>query len=231
MLIGRKYIGTIGYMGGVLALPEPFVWSWSQMIEYNNDYLCEPTERIYYTRETRSYHSFARNNLAKNMRGDWILMLDTDHQFEPDIAARMLFKMNKYNLDVLSGLYRYRGSPFAPVAYRWTEDGKDIRIVAGWKGPKDGFLVKVDAVGAGCLMIRRKVFERISERLKQEPFDVIHPFSEDISFFQRLTKLKIPAYLDPNIEVNHLMYQPISSDMFKIDKHMVKYIKEDKVSK
>ena len=78
----NKFIGTVAYLGGVPSVLEEFCWSWSQMVQYNTEYLCQPGELIFYDRARASYHAFARNTLASRMRGDWIVMLDTDHLFE-----------------------------------------------------------------------------------------------------------------------------------------------------
>lgn len=208
MLIGRKPIGTIAYMGGVPTLPEPFVWSWGQMIQYNNDYLINGNESVFYDRATVSYHSFARNTLVQRMKGDWMLMLDTDHKFDPDVTARMLAKMNKYNIDVLVGLYLYKFEPHSPVLYRWNEENENLELIGDWD--KDVELFEVGSSGGGCLLVKKSVFDRIKKELKEEPFDIIPPFSEDHSFFQRLRKLGIKAYCDPSIEFPHLTFKALT---------------------
>ena len=211
MLIGKKVKGAIAYMGGVFALPEPFVWSWSQMVEYNADYLVNPNDRIHYERATASYHSFARNTLVQKMQGDWLLMLDTDHVFDPDIAVRMLDRMDKWNIDVLVGMYQYKTPPHSPVLY--LKKGNAFEMLGKWDKKAD--VIEVGSAGAGCLLVKKTVFERIKNELKQEPFDILPPFSEDHSFFKRLHKLKIPAYCDPTIECHHLMMKKISLEDYK----------------
>jgi hypothetical protein len=212
MLLGKKIIGTISYMGGVMTLPEPFVWSWSQMLEFNSDYLVNPGESIYYFRSTTSYHSTARNYLVQAMKGDWLLMLDTDHVFDPDLASRMIFQMEKDNLDVLVGVYQYKGPPHSPKLYHFNEKNQGgIEMIGDWQKPKGGnYLIPVDAAGGGCLLVKKHVFELIKKKLKQEPFDIIPPFSEDLSFFKRLKKLGIKVYAAPHIEYHHLTYKPLS---------------------
>lgn len=210
MLIGKNTIGTIAYLGGVMALPEPFVWSWAQMIEYNAEHLATAAERIHYDRATVSYHSFARNTLAQRMNGKWLLMMDTDHQFEPDIAARMLYKMDIYDIDVLVGTYQFKSPPYAPVLFGYNPKTDKRYVIGDWK--KDVDVMQIHSAGAGCLMVRRSVFDRIKDELKEEPFDIMSPWSEDHSFFERLHKLGIKAYFSPNIEAHHLVYRSLSID-------------------
>lgn len=199
-MMANKPMGTIAYMGGVYALPEAFCWSLAQMVQYNAEYLSGPGRCVHYDRATVSYHSFARNSLADQMRGDWLLMLDTDHSFEPDLAARMLMRMEKHQIDVLAGIYLYKSPPFMPVLYRW--NGEAYEVIGQWDGEPRIF--EIGSAGAGCLMVRKKVFDRIRNELGEGPFDIEHPYSEDHSFFNRLRRLGIKAYCDPDIECHHL---------------------------
>lgn len=222
MLIGKKIIGTVAYMGGIMALPEPFVHSWQQMIEYNDEYLITSDERIIYDRATASYHSFARNMLAEHMKGDWLLMLDTDITFEPDVLSRMLLRMTDYksqfnwDLDVLVAPYVYKAEPHPPVLYGWDPDKKTKFILDVWQS--DTNLIPIWGAGAGCLLVRRRVFDKIRAKLHRSPFDIYvdkegSPLSEDHSFFQRCWDLKIKCFAAPDITVKHLIYKEL--DIYK----------------
>lgn len=210
MLIGSNIIGTVGYMGGVMSLPTPFVHSWQQMIEYNYEHLLNPGELIKYDRATVSYHSFARNSLVDNMYGDWLLQLDTDITFEPDLLGRMLNKMYKFDVDVLVGMYLYKSPPHAPVMYNYDPVKKEKQVLGDWQ--QDADLIPIKGAGAGCLLVRRRVFDKI-RATGQGPFDIYikdgAPLSEDHSFFERLWDLKIRAYWPPDIYVKHLTYKEL----------------------
>ena len=210
MLLMRQSIGTVAYMGGLMAVPEPFVWSLTQMLQYSSEHLCAPNQIIHLTKSITSYHAWARNGIAENILGDWVLMLDTDQTFEPDLLCRMVSLLNEFDLDVLTGLYHYKIPPHNPVLYAWDAQGQQFHGIAGWSTP--GRLLRVDCAGAGCLMIRRRVFERIAAEMKQKPFDPIGVWSEDFSFFVRLIQLGIKVYCAPDIETYHLMVQTISSE-------------------
>src|SRR6266404_6960629 len=123
MKIQKKILGTVAYMGGIPAIPEYFVWSWSNMVQFNCQYLEGPHERIHYDRALTSFHANARNDMVKRMKGEWLLQLDCDHLWEPDLLARLLLRMDKHNLDVVTGLYVYKEPPHAPVLYSHKEDG------------------------------------------------------------------------------------------------------------
>lgn len=201
MLIGKHTIGTVAYMGGVPALLEGFVWSWTQMVQYNSQYVCGPDEEIHYERSKLSYHATARNELAQNMKGDWLFMVDADHAFDADILHRMLNTMSRYSVDVLTGLYVTKSQPHTPVIYIWDEAHGAYSPVAKWQ--TDERIFEIGGCGGGCLLVRRSVFERIYVELNEKPFSV-NGFSEDLSFCARLRRLGIKVFCDPEIQSLHI---------------------------
>src|SRR5882672_263436 len=198
MLSQRKCLGTVGYLGGLPSLIEDFAWSFIQLIQWNSEYICGPGEYIHYDRATKSEHAQARNYLVQHMRGDWLFQLDTDHVFEPDLLGRMLKVMDSYNLDVLTGLYLFREPPHSPVLFRWDAENARFPPIGSWD--KDAELLEIGSAGAGCLLVKRAVFERIVAELKEWPFDVRPPHIEDHSFYLRLIELGVKAYCAPLIE-------------------------------
>lgn len=214
MLLGNQPIGTVAYLGGVPAVMEEFAWSWSQMVQFNTEYMCSPGQYVHYDRARVSYHAYARNSLAERMRGDWLLMLDCDHAFDPDIVLRMLDRMIHYNVRVLTGVYTYKNPPHAPLLFREGKDGL-FENIGAWD--EDATLLPCDSAGGGCLMVRRDVFEEIRSELKCGPFDIDPPFSEDHSFFKRCKKLGIQPYFDPRIECHHLTVKRLGLSDFNRD--------------
>jgi len=204
MLERHRIIGTIGYMGGVMAVPEPFCCSWGNLCVYSEAALCGENEHIHFDRAKVSLHDFARHELIRRMQGDWVLMLDTDLSFEPDFAARLvrLFEVNQ--LDVLCGIYSYKVPPHYPVLYQHNPETNRVEIMADWDPQAQ--LQSVDSAGAGCLLIRRRILERITSELKENPFDRYGTKGEDHSFFDRLRKLGITAWCAPHVEADHLEF-------------------------
>jgi glycosyltransferase involved in cell wall biosynthesis len=172
---------------------------------------------IHYTRTQHSFHSVARNDLVKEMRGDWILMLDTDHQFEPDILARLLNRMNQLQVDVITGMYLHRAPPFGPTLWMYSDGVGTPKQLASWPqvGGADGTeAIQVDVAGAGCLLVKKQVFMRIRDELGEEPFSTREfdgTVGEDFAFFRRLHKLGIVAVCDPRIECHHIYMKPLSA--------------------
>lgn len=215
MLMGKKTIGTLAPMLGVPFTHAEFAWSFAQLIQYNSEYVCEPGQVIHLVKPTQTYHAAARNQLVKDMLGDWLFMLDCDHAFAPDILARMLYLMNTLSkngeqIDILSAMYHYRLPPHGPSAFHWNEKHTGFVQLGDWA--KEARVIQVDATGAGTLLVRKSVFERINRELGEEPFSVIHPWSEDYSFFVRAEKLGIRAFVAPKIQSLHLMTRPLSTE-------------------
>lgn len=211
MILGNKAIGTVAYLGGLPALLESFCWSWGQMIAYNAEWV-EPGRYVHYERSTFSDHAPARNNLVSSFLGDWLVQLDTDHAFEPDLINRLVWTADNLGLDVLSGIYQMKQSPHVPVIYQWIgpDDAPGLQPMASWD--KRLKVVQIGSAGGGCLFVRRSVFDRIVNELNEQPFDRLNSYSEDHSFFLRLKRLDIPAYAALNIECNHLRVTPVTLD-------------------
>lgn len=218
MLIQKQPIGTIAYLGGTPAILERFMWSWTNLILYSNEYLTTPATYIHYDHSRVSYHAKARNELVQTMKGNWILMLDSDHVPDPDIAARMLHIFKKYDLQVLTGIYQVKKYPYPPLLYMWNEAETDYELISSFDNPNKVDIFPVAAAGAGCLMIKREVIFRILTELEDRPFDPMKqrngklPLSEDLSFFRRCADLDIKCYVAPNIESPHLIIEPITME-------------------
>lgn len=207
MLLMNRCLGTVARMGGVPTLFEDFHDSVVDLALWNAQYLCSLGEYVHYPRPPRvSIHDVARNMIVETMRGDWVLMLDSDHSFEPDLVARLMLVSEQCEADVVVGMYQFKFAPYVPVVYMLR--GEAIVPLADW----DERITALDvaAAGAGCLWVKRSVFDRIEAELKEKPFDRISGQGEDISFFARLRKLNIKAVCNPQVECNHLEVRPVS---------------------
>jgi RecA/RadA recombinase len=162
---------------------------------------------LHYTTATVSYHELGRKQLVDSMLGDWILMLDTDHSFAPDLLVRMLDLKKRTGARVLSGIYQYKAPPHAPVATVWREDGTLAPLI-DWDRRAE--IVEVGTVGAGCLLIDKSVITEIKKKLKEDPFGIRPGLSEDYSFCQRCRDLNIPIHLALQIECHHVIRSVLS---------------------
>lgn len=189
------------------------------------------------------YLDDARNAICRTFMDDpqfrecsALLMVDSDVIFTPADVAK-LFDAGE---DVVSGIYHsVHGSLLLPVVHEWTEideemveDGglapemvgrKTLAPIISWSdgwpmwpsaGPEHlDPLIKVSAVGAGFLMIRRTVLEELRQ-IHGEPLpyfdepvlDGIH-VGEDIAFCLRCADAGFDVWAHRGVQVGH--YKPI----------------------
>jgi hypothetical protein len=219
MLIHKKPIGTLCYLGGTPAVLEKFCWSFAQLALHSQMVMCNPSvDYLHIDRSRVSAHAKARNELVQHMKGEWILMLDTDHEPEPDLLARMINLYKRYHLDVLVGIYQIKVYPYNPLIYQFDAKGEELNIISSIENPQHAEIMEIAAAGGGCLLINRDVIYRIATELKEMPFDIMmhsingKPLSEDLSFFHRCRKLGIKCYAAINVENPHLDIVPITME-------------------
>ena len=212
MLTREKIIGTVAYLGGVPAVPEPFTYALTRAYAFAEESVCAEGQHLHLDRSKISLHDHARNRLVQQFRGDFLLMLDVDMSFEADFIARLISTMERTGAEVLTGIYHYRQPPHWPVLYMFNPTKQRHEVVVEWDRSSEVF--RIDSAGAGCLIVRRSVFDRIREELREDPFARTGAAGEDHSFFARLRKLGIPAYCAWQIEAQHLEYVGIGSNDF-----------------
>jgi len=163
MLFKEKYIGTYATMN-ISSAPGPYVHSLAETMLYTPQKLCKTREYIKYITAGCSYHQLARNNLVEQMEGDWIFMSDTDHLHAADLLTRLLRLAKRHNAQVISGIYQTKFPPHNPVACVWTSDGNKAYPIQDWNRDKE--VLQLDgAVGGGCLLVFKEVFDRIEQEL------------------------------------------------------------------
>ncbi len=144
--------------------------------------------------------------------------MDTDHKFDPDIVGRLVRLADYAQVDVLSAVYQMKSAPHVPVVFQWIklhEDASPTLQPMWWDlehddGPRPK-LLEIGSAGAGCLFIRRSVFDRIAAT-GENPFDHTQGFSEDHSFFLRCKELGIKCYAALDIHSYHLRVAPVTLD-------------------
>ena len=209
---GRRCLGTVAVMAGVHSLPTPFVKSLVYMQQFNHEYIEKDGEFVHYDfLDTISYHENMRNEASKRMMGDWLLQLDTDHSFDPDLLSRLLTLLDAYNLPMIGANYFKKGEPHFPVVVKWNQELEKLVIDVDkdtgrlrWKA--GDALFPTDAGGGGGLLVRKEVFDRVRKEFQCEPFEAITPWKEDYSFFMRCKDLEIPYHISPRVQMPYLVW-------------------------
>jgi hypothetical protein len=132
-----------------------------------------------------------------------VMFLDDDVIPPPDTYYRLA----QHKLDIVSGLYYRRQPPICPVAMAFDKDKKP-QWVTQWNPPNS--LVEVDLVGAGCLLIHRRVLERIPRpwfewEIGKEPQPQGRTaYSEDFAFCVHAKTHGFKVHLDTSIQCEHV---------------------------
>jgi GT2 family glycosyltransferase len=175
------------------------------------------------------YLDNGRNNVVKTFqdpqvreRCTHLLMVDSDIGFTPDDVIDLYDAAQ--DRAVVSGVYYSSFSGFAqPIIYDWAENELGMKTLSvidhwedGWsfwnqKPNREGIdpLVKVQAAGAGFLMIRYEVID-VLESVHGEPqpwfdepvIDGIH-FGEDLAFCMRVKDAGFSVWAHRDVEVAH----------------------------
>lgn len=143
-----------------------------------------------------------RNGIAEQaleLGAEWVFYMDDDQVFAPDTLTRLL----AHDKPITSGLYVSREAPFVPHVY----DVEDERGWCSYRELKNGDsgLHEVKSVGAGCMLVRREVFEAMERpwwRLGQITSD---GWGDDHNFCHRAREAGFGIWVDLEIVVGHQM--------------------------
>lgn len=132
---------------------------------------------------------------------DYLFFVDDDMLFPPNALVKLL----SHQEPIVGGLYFARSAPYLPIAYRHVEDNQWIAVTQYSAG-----LQEVDAIGTGCLLIRRDVLEK----LERPWFEFSDRMGEDMYFCHQAKKLGYKVLLDGDVKCKHLTTVEVSEEMF-----------------
>ena len=142
-----------------------------------------------------------RNKIAEEaltQGAEWVWYVDDDHSFHSDTLMRLIHR----NVDIVSGLYISRTSPFKPIFYE--EENEDWVIMKSSLTSQDVGLKPVLATGAGCLLVRTHVLKAMEPpyfRFTQNAKGGI--VGEDIEFCSRARAHGFSIYCDMDAPIGH----------------------------
>lgn len=157
--------------------------------------------------------SLARNMLMTRFLEsalDWLWCCDTDIMFTPALPGRLLAAADPDDRPVMSGLY-HLSLGAEPVPAMFTAGGNAGRLTfTPVRDYEPGAVIRVDGVGAGCLLIHRAALETMRDTHDGQPLwwrEVIHDtqyVGEDLSFCIRAAAAGIPVHVDTGAQAGHL---------------------------
>ena len=158
----------------------------------------------------------SRNNLAiqaLNMNAEYVLWLDSDMVFQPDLLQRMLKVMDENKIDFLSGLYFRRVKPFAPIIFDKLEVEEDG---CHWHNATEipTELTEIAGCGFGVVLLKTEVILNTFGKMG-DLFTPLNGVGEDLSFCWRARQAGYKIYLDPSISLGHVGNFVFNEDFYK----------------
>ena len=157
---------------------------------------------------------------ARTVEAKWLFTLDDDMMMPEDTILRLM----KRDKSIVSGLYFGRQPPCWPIAYN--RIGDEFHNITSWN---EQGLTEVDSVGAGCCLIKMKVFDSI-----KRPYYTFNEWgegriSEDTYFCNKAKAVGIPIYIDASISIGHIGDYPFTvEDYWKYEKYRTGGKKDDR---
>jgi len=164
--------------------------------------------------------------LAQRDKADWLLMVDTDESFQPNLLRQLMVHADRNNAPIVFGVYsniaqapqQAEGAYYhVDMLFREVENGEYMNVTP----PSDSRPFYVDAAGSGCMLTHISVFERIE--FPWFTLDYIIPtgktkpqvMNEDISFCRKARMAGYKLLVDPLAEVTHYKTMALLPSAFR----------------
>lgn len=164
----------------------------------------------------------SRNRLAEyavRINADYILWLDSDMTFPPDVLERMMNVLDEHEeIDILTGLYFRRSTPFTPVAFDVLETDENGELhFTNMDDIPDG-IREVAGCGFGCVLMKTDCLFDIAGREGPVWFSPLANVGEDCAFCMRARKYGYKIFIDPSIEFGHMGYAAVTRGFYEVTK-------------
>lgn len=143
--------------------------------------------------------------LLANPQLQWMLLLNDDHDYPPDMLMRLLDRQ----VPAVTALYLDRSAnpetsplPFPPVLFD-TVDAQGY-VTRRFLARGESGLVPIVACGDGAMLVRREVFEAIAAPWWTLGEVELDQCNHDLSFCRRLRAAGVPIYADLDVCVGHI---------------------------
>ena len=159
----------------------------------------------------------ARNNLARQAikaEADWVLWLDSDMVFAPDLLQRMLKVCTENDIDFLTALCFRRKPPYTPCLFeRLDKVGKGASYTALLSVPEGRF--QVGGCGFAGVLLSTDVLISVSAKFNGRMFDPFEGFGEDVAFCWRARQCGYDIWCDSDIEMGHVGQTVVTRSYFE----------------
>lgn len=148
----------------------------------------------------------ARNKLAREAirsEADYVLWLDSDMVFAPNLLQRMLKVCQENDIDFLTGLCFRRKPPYTPCLFdRLEKLAHGASYTAIMSVPEGRF--QVGGCGFAGVLMSTDVLLSVSAKFNGRMFDPMEGFGEDVAFCWRARQCGYEIWCDSEIELGHI---------------------------
>lgn len=144
----------------------------------------------------------ARDTIVHRMQesgAEYLFFLDSDVILPSDAIVKLI----AHNQDIISGVYHVRHNPITPAMWKESSSPGAYNPIVGYN---EGSIIDVDAVGMGCCLIHKRVFDKLSEPYFKWSMDSRQKngVSEDFYFCEQARKAGFHIYVDTGIQCTHI---------------------------
>lgn len=144
---------------------------------------------------------------------DYILWLDTDQLYPPNIIERLL----QAQKDIIGSIYYKRGEPYSPVVYAKNDNPTKPYTALNAPFIPKGEVMEVDGLGFGGLLVSTSVYKAMGDEKWMQygknfgiPVEMEDQESHDLIFCKKAQKYGFKLFLDTSIRCGHISRQVIT---------------------
>lgn len=148
-----------------------------------------------------------RNDGIRKRAGSWVLLLDDDHEFAPDLLIRLL----NTKKDVVVPLVVRREPPHATVVYDGYIRQEEVAEGQPWgytthhlKAGEEPGLFQVVAAGTGGMLLRENVIKAVGDPWFEVGKFKSEELSEDLWFAKKVEAKGFEMWCDSRVTMSHL---------------------------
>ena len=152
--------------------------------------------------------------MAMDAGADYVLWLDSDVVFQPDLMERLMEDIQ--GRDMVTAVYHARKAPFRPVIWKTIRTGlmpTDAQVEQYDDYPEDG-LFEIEGCGFGAVLMKTGVIRDVAETFHQT-FAPVTGLGEDLSFCVRARSCGYKIWCDPALQIGHKGAMIINQDTFR----------------
>jgi hypothetical protein len=162
---------------------------------------------------------------------EWLLMIDTDQIFDPEIPYLLLQSAEDANALVMSALYfGILQGKYAPMWWQRKADGTFHTAAV----IQENCIQEIQGFGAGMVPMHRSIFEDMAPRYPDDPWKwfghdltmfcgELERYGEDLCFCNRLHDMGVKMYGDSRLIIGH--EKTVNLD-FKLFMKLAEHLKE-----